>query len=172
MTTEITTEPRTAHRNIIPKIGRFWVTIICAVVGVGLSSYTGVYENIPKIVTEIGYAFVPVGGILCGHFVLLSRWCLDLVSLYNENGGSYRYVRGVNPIAIVIGVAGYFVASSQVIPANWMTEVSVAILTGLVYAGAMKVAAQFWAPARDSFDYASMKDHYDEFEVNEQLLKR
>jgi purine-cytosine permease-like protein len=157
--------------NVISRIGRFWATIACAVVGVVLSGFTGVYENTPVIVTEIGYAFAPVGGILLAHFILLSRWRLDLVGLYQGGSGRYRYLHGINPVAVVVGVLGYIAARSQIIPTVWLTELSIAVLTGLAYACVMKVVARWWQPARDSFDHAAMLDVYDELDLDEQLLR-
>lgn len=157
--------------NIVSRIGRFWATVICAAAGIGLSTFAGVYENTPAIVTEIGYAFAPVGGILLAHYVVLSRWRLDLVSLYNDQQGRYRYLKGINPIAIVVGIMGYLLARSLVIPVTMLSEIAVVILTGAVYAIVMTMAARFWTPAKESIDYRAMKDEYDVMDLDEALIE-
>jgi len=46
----------------------------------------------------------------------------------------------------------------------------VMVVTGIVYAVAMKIVASFWPPARDAIDYEAMKDEYDLFELDRSLL--
>jgi len=157
--------------NVISRLGRFWATILCATVGVVLSGFSQVYENTPGIVTEIGYAFAPIGGVLLAHYVVLSRWRLDLIALYDP-AGRYRYLAGINPIAVIVSLAGYLVATNDIIPGAWMTEVVIAIVSGAVYAVAMKLAAQVWAPAAEAIDHETMLDEYDEIELGRVLLGR
>jgi nucleobase:cation symporter-1, NCS1 family len=156
--------------NVVPRIGRFWATVIVAAAGIILSGLRIVYENTPAFVNEIGFAFAPVSGILLAHYAILSRFRIDLPSIYKTDSGRYRYWHGINPVAIAVGIAGYLVARSELIDASLIRPLVVVILTGAVYAIAMGIAARFWRPARDAIDAATIKDRYDALEVNRELL--
>jgi purine-cytosine permease-like protein len=156
--------------NVIGRIGRFWSTVIVAVIGVSLSAFKGVYDNTPTFVNEIGFAFAPVGGILLAHYVLLSRGRIDLPAIYTPLRGAYRYLGGVNPIAIVVGVGGYLVARSEILSTSLIRPLAVVVITGAVYAVAMALAARIWPPARDAIDHENMQDSYDPVEIDRRLV--
>ena len=156
--------------NVIGRIGRFWSTVIVAVIGVSLSAFKGVYDNTPTFVNEIGFAFAPVGGILLAHYVLLSRGRIDLPAIYTPLRGAYRYLGGVNPIAIVVGVGGYLVARSEILSTSLIRPLAVVVITGAVYAVAMAFAARIWPPARDAIDHENMQDSYDPVEIDRRLV--
>ena len=156
--------------NAFSRIGRFWATVVIAVAGITLSGFRGVWENTPTFVNEIGFAFAPIGGILLAHYVVLCRMRLDLPSIYTPLTGRYRYLFGVNPVAIIVGLAGYAIARSDVISESLIRPMAVVVITGAAYAAAMLIVARFWAPARDAIDYESMQDRYDPFEIDRQLL--
>jgi len=155
--------------NVISRIGRFWATVICAVAGVVLSSFTAVYENTPAIVTEIGYAFAPVAGILLAHYVVLSRRRIDLHAIYDSRGGRYHYLGGINPVAILVGIGGYLLARSTVLPEEVLPQLAAVVITGVAYAVVMVVVARFWAPARASFAHDEMRDEYDALAIDAAL---
>lgn len=156
--------------NAFSSIGRFWATVIVAIAGIVLSGFTGVYENTPTFVNEIGLAFGPVGGILIAHYTFLSRQRIDLPSIYRSNAGAYRYWNGINPVAIGVGILGYLLARSELISVSLIPPLAVMIITGVAYYIAMKVVASFWKPAADAIDHAAMKDEYDLMQVNRDLL--
>lgn len=156
--------------NVIGRIGRFWSTVVVAVAGITLSGFKVVYDQTPTFVNEIGLAFAPVGGILLAHYIVLSRRRIDLPAIYTPLRGSYRYLFGVNPIAVVVGVLGYVVARSELIGVSLIRPLFVVVATGLVYAAAMAVAARVWAPARDAIRHTAMKDEYDPVEIDRRLL--
>ena len=60
-------------------------------------------------------------------------------------------------MVIVVGIAGYLVARSELIDASLIRPIVVVILTGVVYAMAMEIVAGFWAPASDAINAATMK---------------
>ena len=156
--------------NVIGRIGRFWSTVLIAIAGITLSGFKGVYDNTPTFVNEIGFAFAPVGGILLAHYVLLSRGRIDLPSIYTPLRGAYRYLGGVNPVAVVVGVLGYLLARSDLIGTALIRPLAVVVITGAAYAVAMAVVARVWAPARDSIAHEAMKDHYDPVEIDRDLV--
>lgn len=157
--------------NAISRIGRFWATVIVAVAGITLSGFRGVWENTPTFVNEIGFAFAPIGGILLAHYVVLSRMRLDLPAIYTPLTGRYRYLYGVNPIAIVVGLAGYVLARSEVISESLIRPMAVVVITGAAYAAAMLIASRFWTPAREAIDHDRMQEHYDPIEINREILE-
>jgi hypothetical protein len=77
---------------------------------------------------------------------------------------------GINPVAIVVGIAGYLVARSELIDASLIRPIVVVILPCVIYAMAMEIVARFWAPASAAINAATMKDRYDALEVNRELL--
>lgn len=156
--------------NCVSRIGRFWATVIVAVAGITLSGFREIYENTPTFINEIGFAFAPVGGILVAHYIVLSRRRIDLAAIYTPLTGRYRYLYGVNPIAVVVGLGGYLLARSDEISESLIRPLAVVILTGLVYSVAMLVAARLWAPARDAIDHQAMADEYDPLEIDRRLL--
>lgn len=156
--------------NAFSRLGRFWSTVIVAVVGIVLSGFKQVYENTPSFVNEIGFAFGPIGGILLAHYVFLSHWRIDLPAVYRQDGGAYRYWNGINPIAVVVGILGYLLARTELISESLIRPLVVVVLTGVVYFIAMKVAASFWMPARASFNHEAMRDDYDVLEINRSIL--
>lgn len=156
--------------NALSRIGRFWATVIVAVVGIVLSGFRQIYDSTPTFVNEIGFAFGPVGGILLAHYIVLSRLRIDLPSIYRTNAGAYRYWNGINPVAIGVGLVGYLLARSEIISASLIRPLAVVVITGVLYVIAMKIVASFWKPAADAIDYEAMKDQYDLMELNRKLL--
>jgi nucleobase:cation symporter-1, NCS1 family len=156
--------------NAFSGLGRFWSTVIVAVVGIVLSGFRGIYENIPTFVNEIGLAFGPVGGIMLAHYIFLSHWRIELPSIYRSTSGAYRYWNAINPVAIVVGLAGYALAHAEFVTQALIKPLFVMVVTGIAYAIAMKIVASFWPPAHDAIDYEAMKDEYDLFELDRSLL--
>lgn len=156
--------------NAFSWLGRFWATVLVAAAGIVLSGFTSVYENTSSIVNEIGFAFGPIGGILLAHYVVLSRFRLDLPSIYRTNEGAYRYWRGINPVAMVVGLVGYLVARSDIIDDSLIRPLAVMVLTGFLYTLAMKIVASFWKPAADAISYQNMLDEYDSLAITRAIL--
>jgi len=138
--------------NVFSRIGRFWSTVICATAGILLSTWPAVYNNTPAIVTEIGYAFAPVGGILLAHYVVLSGMQLSLPDLYHSREGLYRYTFGVNPIAVLVAVAVYLVAHAQILPPASFAELLIVLIAGGLYVIGMRIAARASGAIAESFD--------------------
>ena len=156
--------------NVVSRIGRFWATVIAAIAGVALSGFRGIYENTPTFVTEIGFAFAPIAGILLAHYIVLCQTKIDVPSLYRYNAGRYRYYSSINPIAIIVALFGYLLARSDIVSQSLLRPLLVVVFTGAVYAVAMIVVARFWPPARDAIDHEAMKDRYDSMDIDRHLL--
>jgi NCS1 family nucleobase:cation symporter-1 len=158
--------------NIFAGLGRFWATVICATAGVTLSAFTGVYENTPQIITEIGFAFAPVGGILLGHYVLLGRMKLDMPALFAGVRGRYWYLGGMNPIAVAVAVAGFFTARSDLISESLLRPLLVVVVAAGLYSVLMLVASRFWPAARHAVAHEELDTDYDAVAVSRRLLEK
>ncbi len=113
--------------NIFENLGRFWSTIIAAVLSVVLSALPQLATHANTFVTLIGDFFSPIAGVLLADYLIVKKLKVNVVALYDKNG-PYWYFGGFNPIAIVWTVIG-FVLYQYVIPtASFQTFTTIVVV--------------------------------------------
>lgn len=119
--------------NMIPRLGRFWSTLIASAIGIAISAFPAIIDGFNTISgVAIGCLFAPITGVLVADYLVVKRRCIDVPQLF-VRGGRYWYLRGTNPVAIVataIGAGLYFL-----VPEAALRCLVTPILTGLVFVG-------------------------------------
>jgi nucleobase:cation symporter-1, NCS1 family len=119
--------------NMFERFGRFWTTLIAAVLGIALSAVPGVLGYF-RYVTMLGDVFAPVAGVLVFDYLFVSRLHIDVPALYDRKG---RYWAGFNRIAVAWTAIG-FVMCVYLIPANLIPTLLTALIAGTGYALTMR----------------------------------
>jgi nucleobase:cation symporter-1, NCS1 family len=117
--------------NMFERLGRFWTTVIISLLGIALSATPDVVKGYTSYVGMLGNIFSPIGGVLLADYLFVKRMQVDIVALF-EPDGSYRYWKGINPIAVAWTAIG-FLAYMYVIPAEWIRVLVTVITTGAGY---------------------------------------
>ncbi len=92
--------------NIFERLGRFWATVISAVLSIILSGLPQLATHANFLVTLIGDFFSPIAGVLIADYLVLKKLKVNVVALYDRNG-PYWYYGGFNPIAIAWTLIGF-----------------------------------------------------------------
>ena len=121
--------------NIFERFGRFWTTLIAALLGIALSAVPGVLGYF-QYVTMLGDVFSPVAGVLVFDYLFVSRLRIDVSALYDRKG-LYLYWAGFNRIAVAWTAIG-LVMCAYLIPASLLPTLLTAIVTGTGYALTMR----------------------------------
>jgi NCS1 family nucleobase:cation symporter-1 len=116
--------------NMFERLGRFWTTLIAAVLGVALCGVPGVLDFF-RYITLFGNVFSPVAGVLVADYLFVRRMQIDVAALYDPKG-RYRYRAGFNPIAVAWTVIGFLICT-YVIPTAWIPALVTLLITGLGY---------------------------------------
>jgi NCS1 nucleoside transporter family len=156
--------------NAIPRIGRFWWTVIVGAIAVGLSALPELIEDAADWMTHLGNVATPLAGVIIADYAILKRTHIDVLALFEPNG-RYRFLRGVNPAAlgaVAIGVAVYYVLPHEWVKAAWGVGVAIASYLALAWlqsalfprtrpglqpaeAEAEEAVAEAWPPEPDGF---------------------
>jgi NCS1 nucleoside transporter family len=117
--------------NMIPRLGRFWSTLVASAIGIAISAFPAIIDGFNTISgVAIGCLFAPIAGVLVADYVVVKRWRIDVPQLF-AHGGRYWYLRGTNPVAVLstaIGAGLYFL-----LPEAVLRCLVTPILTGLVF---------------------------------------
>ena len=116
--------------NMIPKLGRFWATLIVSVIGVGLSIFPTMLDKLQATMTVSGIFYAPLAAILITDYVFVKKGRLVVDQLFDDHG-IYRYTNGWNVPALIWTVIGFFIY--QVTPPEYFQSAICLILTGLGY---------------------------------------
>ena len=122
--------------NLTVKLGRFWSTLVVAVVGCLLAALPQVVSDFSSLISTFGSVFGPIVGIIVADYVVVKRGHLDVEALYNPHG-LYRYQGGVNlkaAVWVVLGTVGFFLLPSTALPILLS-----AICTGLGYVATVRL---------------------------------
>jgi cytosine permease len=125
--------------NAIPRLGRFWSTVILGAVAVALSGFPEVVENAQEWMTHLGNVATPLAGVILADYAILKRTHLDVLALFDPHG-RYRFLGGVNPAAVVavaIGVAVYYVLPHEWVKAAWGVGIGLAGYLALAWLQAL-----------------------------------
>ena len=107
--------------NAVPRLGRFWSTVVLGAIAVALSALPGVIEDAQEWMTHLGNVATPLAGVIIADYAILKRTHIDVLALFDPKG-RYRFLRGVNPAALVavgIAVAVYYVLPHAWVKAAW-----------------------------------------------------
>jgi NCS1 family nucleobase:cation symporter-1 len=133
--------------NAVPRLGRLVATALAAVLAVALSSFPDFIESAQDWITHLGNVAAPLTGVIVADYLVVQRSRIDVDALFDEHG-RYRFVRGVNVVAVTavaIGVAVYYA-----VPDSWVKVLfGVAVGAGayLVLAAALRTTAAAPRPA-------------------------
>jgi nucleobase:cation symporter-1, NCS1 family len=116
--------------NMVERLGRFWTTLIASIFGVALCGVPAMLDLF-RYVTLFGNIFAPVAGVLVFDYLFVRRMRIDVPSLYDPNG-RYRYVLGINPVAVAWTAIGLLVCI-YAIPAAWIPALLTVPITGAGY---------------------------------------
>ena len=84
--------------------------------------YVGTLQsNFNTILTVVGALIAPYWGVALGDYFLVRRQRVDLVGLYQGEGGPYWFKRGFNPVAFAVWVGGIVM---WVFLGGWTSSVS------------------------------------------------
>ncbi|MEO3755495.1 cytosine permease [Streptomyces sp. B6B3] len=127
--------------NLVPRLGRFWSTVLVALLGGFLAALPDVVNRFSDFMEAMGNVFAPIVGVIIADYLIVKRGRIDVPALYDEHG-PYRYVGGVNVLAFawcVIGAVVYFE-----LPDTFLPMPLVAVGVGVGYALSVAVAARRW----------------------------
>jgi NCS1 nucleoside transporter family len=116
--------------NMFERLGRFWTTLMVAVVSIVLSSLPSLVTRYLSITTAIGNIFAPIAGVLIADYVFVKRTRIEVAELFHK-GGRYWYTSGFCVAAIVWSAAGS--AIYIVVPASWIQTTASMLLSGAGY---------------------------------------
>jgi NCS1 nucleoside transporter family len=121
--------------NAIPRLGRFWSTVVLGAIAVALSGLPDVIEDAQEWMTHLGNVATPLAGVIIADYAILKRTHIDVLALFDPNG-RYRFLRGVNPAAlaaVAIAVAVYYVLPHTWVKAAWGIGIAVATYLALAW---------------------------------------
>jgi purine-cytosine permease-like protein len=107
--------------NSIPRLGRLRATLLVAVAAVSLAALPDVVNRAQTWITQLGNVAAPLTGVILADYLLVQRRRLDVRALFDPSG-RYRYLRGVNPaalVAIAVGVGAYYAVPQAALKVAW-----------------------------------------------------
>jgi purine-cytosine permease-like protein len=96
--------------NSVPRLGRLWATIAVGGGAIALSAFPDFVNHAQRWITHLGNVAAPLTGVVLADYLVLKRQKIDVPELFDA-GGRYRYLNGINPIAlasVATGVAVYY----------------------------------------------------------------
>jgi len=116
--------------NLLPKVGRFWATLVVSVAGIVLSMFPELLNKFLDTMNYSGGVYPPLAAVLITDYVFVKRGKLIVNQLYDENG-IYRYTGGWNISALVWTFIGF--AIYNVTPAAYFQTAVCFIVTSIGY---------------------------------------
>jgi len=110
-------------KTAFPKANYHWVVGLVALPSI-LFIYLGTLQNnFSTILTVVGAFIAPYWGVALGDYFLLRRQRVDLVGLYQGEGGPYWFKKGFNPVAFAVwglGVVLWLFLGGWTSYVNWL----------------------------------------------------
>ncbi|RNB84853.1 hypothetical protein EDM56_20015 [Brevibacillus fluminis] len=116
--------------NMVPKLGRFWATLLVSVIGVGLSIFPSMLNKLQDTMTVSGIFYAPLAAVVITDYVFVKKGVLLVDQLFEENG-IYRYSNGWNIPALTWTIIGFVVY--QYTPPEYFQSIVCIVLTGFGY---------------------------------------
>lgn len=116
--------------NMIPRLGRFWATLVVSFVGVFLSLFPDMLNKLQETMTVSGIFYAPLAAILITDYLFVKRGKLIVDQLFDDSG-IYQYTKGWNISALVWTIIGFGIYSLT--PPTYFQSAICLILTGLGY---------------------------------------
>jgi cytosine/uracil/thiamine/allantoin permease len=129
----------------ITHIGRFWATVIIAILGITATAFPTLINNAESFVLIMGNLAGPIGGVMLIDYLLFKRTFIDVRDLFRR--GRYWYIAGLNPAAILSVFVGF--VGFNFIPDLLIPTLSSLVLTGIVYYILVRIFSLFWEPMRE-----------------------
>jgi len=108
-------------KTAFPKANYHWVVGLVALPSIFFIYEGTLQNNFSTILTVVGALIAPYWGVALGDYFLLRRQRVDLVGLYQGEGGPYWFKRGFNPVAFGVWAAG---AALWLFLGGWTSYVS------------------------------------------------
>jgi cytosine/uracil/thiamine/allantoin permease len=86
-----------------------------------LSSFPDFIESAQEWITHLGNVAAPLTGVIIADYLVLKRTRIDVQGLFEEHG-PYRYLNGINVLAvaaIAVGVAVYYAVPDAWVKVLW-----------------------------------------------------
>lgn len=131
--------------NSVPKLGRFWWTVIAGVLATIASTMPVFIEQASAIINQFGLLYSPIAGILMADLIFLKKFKMDINELMKIDG-RYSYYKGWNLIAVLVIVIGAI--SFNIWPDVMVPVLSNIIFTAILYYGLVKVISPRWEALR------------------------
>jgi NCS1 family nucleobase:cation symporter-1 len=93
-------------KTAFPKANYHWVVGLVALPSIVFIYQGTLQNNFSTILTVVGAVISPYWGVALGDYFLLRRQHVDLIGLYQGEGGPYWFKRGFNPVALGVWIAG------------------------------------------------------------------
>jgi len=123
--------------NTVPKLGRFWSTVIVAVLSIIMSMFPTFINNAANWINMLGNIFIPLAGVLLADYLILKKTHIDVMALFDIKG-RYRFFAGFNPVAILCVIAGLIIF--RAIPPHYWPQLLTYLITGALYLILMLIA--------------------------------
>lgn len=131
--------------NAVPKLGRFWWTVVAGVLATIASLFPVFIDNATPIIDKFGLLYSPLVGILIADLLLLKKYDLNVAEMMKPDG-RYSYFKGVNLVAVFVIVLGAITFSFW--PVEMLPALSNAIFSLVVYYVLVKVLSPRWESLR------------------------
>jgi NCS1 family nucleobase:cation symporter-1 len=138
--------------NSIPRLGRFWATVLVAAAAIGLSAFPDFVNQAQKWIVHLGNVAAPLTGVILADYLVVKRTRIDVQALF-EAGGRYRYLNGVNVAAvaaIAIGVGVYYSLPHSWLKILWGVAVGAAAYLALRWLETLSYAGTAVSSQRSS----------------------
>lgn len=136
--------------NMIPRLGRFWATLLVSFIGVGMSIFPGMLDKLQETMTISGIFYAPLAAVVITDYVFVKKGKLVVDQLFDEKG-IYQYSNGWNIPAIIWTIIGF--AIYQYTPPEYFQSAVCLILTGIGYYLSQKFAGNL--PKQDTLSKMS-----------------
>ncbi|MCD4852035.1 cytosine permease [Arthrobacter sp. AK01] len=124
-----------ALTSMFKNLGRFWGTLIVGILGTALSTSQHLISGFDGAMGQLGNLFAPMAGVFIAHYVIASRWRIDVPALFRGEGSRYWYWNGVNWLALASVAVG--VPVNAMVPQVYANIIISALTSGLLYLAAV-----------------------------------
>lgn len=151
--------------NAFPKIGRFWATIIVAIIAIIASGFPMFIDNLTPIISSFGIIYAPIVGVIIADFVILKRMRVNVNEMFAPKG-PYHFNFGVNWLALFCIIIGVF--TFQIWPNVMIPTFSNALFIMVLYVVLVKMLSPVWPAIKKASE--PYKETIDKKEFDKKFL--